>query len=978
MPRFNGFAIQYLKVIISLCVLLFPFKVLGGVQVVPEISHDGNVTLEWGQGSCSINTVFSTKITKQVGTQAVAVATISGDQFEYKLANLIDGSYQYNLSHCWGSSWSSYCSPSMPLTFTVNRSAPPASTSEFSAKINGNDPSSVDLNWRYSLYKPFLGMKDTAVYFSRIGESKRHLAYNLPFDCGGRHNITVADLAPGNYRFYLEICGKATRTSTVRTCSTTKSTDISVSGQDLDVGDRPQAVPSHENIIQLPYQNTDSFTSLVAKTAGALSVDNGIATYTVPLKLPPGATTLMPGLALQYSSDKGNVNNDLVPAGFGWNITGFSTVSSCEGGYLNDCKKELSEKESFIKSEVLHNKWFQPGWVTRHSDPSGTRYWYGENGLGQGAGNKQLSKINDVYGNRASIHYRPDGLIGFIYFSSQEAVIFEYTDGYVHAVTTYVDSSLENPSSGQAVSRYELHHVQSEATENLLVDSIRECGFSDGGNKTCAKPLTFGWTKGQFGFESVVHANQCPSGTRSITITGDLDEDGYGDAFHWGSIYWGASKQGCGNLQPVNGALGSSHKPAVLRTRDGKHLLHDMKLYRPSKTEGSTLIVTLFDVEPFLEPGRVDHELPVVTTLVDDFNADGLDDIYYGGSYWYQNPTSPPSFTWDGAQPKYDRDNPNTVNMTYEYSEHTSERKVGLGYRKPRDVNGDGKVDFSTEFTNFNSGIDSFDYNKDGRTDAFYIADGDFVFDLNVKIGNEFIRLGKPFSAFNGMAADWAKEKYAYAEISQGKFNLFPGDWTGDGVPDVFLSKAGGVYAGLRGKPDLLEKITGGFGAKVTVAYDTLHGDLVGDKVFYSPASVKPKWPYEHVHRSMNVVKKVGHSNGVGGFTYEHYYYQGGLYNVAKRKFMAFEKITRMLPDHGLVETTYYDHKIPFNGTIVKAESKTTDGNGSVAPPITTSPTWKIIVLSTTTTASSKILNCKANPSASPKPPTRLIVTVQC
>jgi hypothetical protein len=75
MPRFNGFAIQYLKVIISLCVLLFPFKVLGGVQVVPEISHDGNVTLEWGQGSCSINTVFSTKITKQVGTQAVAVAT---------------------------------------------------------------------------------------------------------------------------------------------------------------------------------------------------------------------------------------------------------------------------------------------------------------------------------------------------------------------------------------------------------------------------------------------------------------------------------------------------------------------------------------------------------------------------------------------------------------------------------------------------------------------------------------------------------------------------------------------------------------------------------------------------------------------------------------------------------------------------------------------------------------------------------------
>lgn len=922
----NGLATQYLKAIIFTCVLLFPLKVLGGIQVTPALSRDGNVTLEWGQGSCDINTVFRTNVTKQVGTQTVAVAAISGDQFEYKLTNLANGSYQYNLSHCWGNARSSYCSPSMPLTFTVNRSAPSAPASDFSAKLNSNDSNSVDLNWRYSLYKPFLGTKDTAVYFSRNGESKRYLAYNLPGDCGGFHSTTVADLAPGNYRFYLEICGRATRTSTARICSTTKTADISVAGQDLDVGDSPQPVPSHQNTIQLPFQNTDFSTTLTATTAGALSVDNGTATYTIPLRLPPAAAALMPGLALQYNSNKDNVNDDIAPAGFGWSITGFSSIAGCESGHLKPCKKKLADKETFIRSAVLHNKWFQPGWVTRYEDAAGTRHWYGENGSGQGASEKQLSKIQDVYGNRASVHYRPDGRVGFIYFSSQDAVIFEYANGYVQAITTYMDSPLDNPSNGQVVSRYEITHNQSSVTDRQLVQSVRECGFDDYGNKACAIPLMFAWSKGQFGFESAVHVNQCSSGSQSISVTGDLDEDGYGDSYHWGSIYWGATKQGCGNLQPVNGGLTSADKPAVLRTKDGKYLLHDMKLYKPSKTQGSTLVATLFDVKPFLEPGRVGFELPAVATIVDDFNADGLDDVYYGGAYWHQSPTSPASFTWDGKQPKYDRDNPNAANMTYEFSEFTGERKVGKGYLKARDVDGNGEIDQLNEHSSFSSGIDSFDYNKDGRTDAFYIKNGDFVFDLNVKNGNEFVRAGKPFSAFNGIGSDWAKEQLANAEISQGKYYLFPGDWTGDGVPDAFLPKANGIYAGLRGKPDLLEKVTDGFGAQTTVAYDTLHSDQVEGKIFYSPASVKPKWPYEHTHRGMNVVKKVGHSNGVGGFTYEQYYYQGGFYNVVKREFMAFEKITRILPDHGLVETTYYDHKIPFNGTIVKTESKTTDG----------------------------------------------------
>lgn len=933
MPAPNGFAIPRLKVIYFLLLLLSPLKVLSGVQAVPTLSHDGNVTLEWGPSTCDSNTRVTTTITRQVGTQTVAVASLPDGQYEYKLTSLANGSYQYNVSHCYYTSSSGFCAPSTPLSFTVNRSVPPAAAPDFAARINSSDANAVDLSWRYSLYKPFVDRRSTAVYFSRNGESKRYLAYDNG-SCGTNHKVTVPDLVSGHYRFYLEICGRTTKTSTATTCSTTKTVDISVAGTDLDVGDSPQPVPSHQNVIQLQFQSSDSSTTLTATTAGALSVDNGTANYTIPLKLPPAAAALMPGLALQYNSNKGNVNDDITPAGFGWSVTGFSTIAGCESGHLKPCKKKLDDKETFVRRTVLYNKWFQPESVTHLADASGTRYWYGENGFGQGATGKQISKIEDVYGNRASVHYRPDGRVGFIYFSSRDTVIFEYTNGYVKAVTTFIESSLDSPASGQVVSRYEITHEKSTVTDNQLVRSIRECGFDDDGNKACAKPLTFDWSKGQLGFQSTPFSTDCPAGTRSLGLmTGDLDEDGYSDGYLYGySISWGEKKQGCGNSQTAPSDLSSTDnmgreaKAMVLRTKDGKFLFNNMKLYRPSKTQGTTLVLTLFDTKTFLTPGRVGYEYPSVSTIVDDFNADGLDDVYYGGAYWFQNPTSPPTFSWDGKAPKYDRDASSVPNMTYEVSEYTGERKVAVGYIKPRDVNGDGKLDRLNEVPGFGIGIDSFDYNKDGRTDAFYIKDGDFVFDLNIKSGNDFVRAGKPFSAFNGIAAAWAKETNASMEISNGKFNLFPGDWTGDGVPDVFLAKANGPYAGLRGKPDLLEKVTDGFGARLTIEYDTLHGDLVDGKTFYTPASISPKWPYEHVGRGMNVVKKVGQSNGVGGFTYEQYYYQGGIYNVAKREFMAFEKVTRILPDHGLVQNTYYDYKTPFNGTIVKTESKTAAG----------------------------------------------------
>ncbi|MDZ7922645.1 MAG: hypothetical protein U5M23_01010 [Marinagarivorans sp.] len=84
---------------------------------------------------------------------------------------------------------------------------------------------------------------------------------------------------------------------------------------------------------------------------------------------------------------------------------------------------------------------------------------------------------------------------------------------------------------------------------------------------------------------------------------------------------------------------------------------------------------------------------------------------------------------------------------SYTVVPHISENKdeiINVGH--PKDIDGDGRIDTSG-FT-FDEGIEVIDYNKDGRTDAFYISGGQFMVDFNIKQGSTFVRAGKPIRAF--------------------------------------------------------------------------------------------------------------------------------------------------------------------------------------------------------------------------------------
>jgi RHS repeat-associated protein len=130
-----------------------------------------------------------------------------------------------------------------------------------------------------------------------------------------------------NYIYFLatfivaSLCNAQTSTSYV---------EILLEGTPINVTDRKEQNPisqprnTTEGQMDLPLSsNSMSGGSSISETTGELSVSlTGGATYTVPIKVPPGINGVVPTIALTYNSQGGNGL-----AGHGWNVSGISVIS---------------------------------------------------------------------------------------------------------------------------------------------------------------------------------------------------------------------------------------------------------------------------------------------------------------------------------------------------------------------------------------------------------------------------------------------------------------------------------------------------------------------------------------------------------------------------------------------------------------------------------------------------------------------------
>ncbi|CAB5506770.1 hypothetical protein AZO1586I_1685, partial [Bathymodiolus thermophilus thioautotrophic gill symbiont] len=90
-----------------------------------------------------------------------------------------------------------------------------------------------------------------------------------------------------------------------------------------------------------PYQAFSSVfdldtSALMGSTAGALSVEQGVANYAIPIIVPPGISGMKPELSIHYNSSSGN---GLL--GIGFSLGGLSAVYRCSKTIATDGVKDV-------------------------------------------------------------------------------------------------------------------------------------------------------------------------------------------------------------------------------------------------------------------------------------------------------------------------------------------------------------------------------------------------------------------------------------------------------------------------------------------------------------------------------------------------------------------------------------------------------------------------------------------------------------
>ena len=498
----------------------------------------------------------------------------------------------------------------------------------------------------------------------------------------------------------------------------------------------------------------------VGRTPGDAGVSaSGTAQYSVALTLPPGRRGLTPQLGLAYDSSRGRGL-----AGLGWSVTGASTIYRCEktvaqdgeargvrnvtdDGYCLDGNRLrlvggiYGTAGSEYRTEIqTYSRLVAVG--TAGNGPQsfkvdgrdGLRYYYGYTSdsriesVGQSTVRAwALSRVEDRQGNFISFVWGEDNVNGgfrleAVNYTGQGsvngangsegsyAVDFQYvarTDVHV----AYIGGSkvqqihhldaINVSYDGSTVRRYNFEYDVAPATARERLISVEECGA---GALDCFSPTTFAYQAGSIGLGAAQNSGiTLPSGATAIDVNGDGRDDLlYSSTNTSGTGKWMvAFANGAGGYGvPVNTNITNTNFTGAVYldyNLDGKG-----DLLVPYS--GTTWWILLGTATGLATP--VNTGLPTTATgtganaAAIDVNADGRTDLvwadivgYAGGdAIRYRAGLATGGFSATAS----------TLVGPYPFNETIQGVSWG-SYRKPVDLNGDGRADFAVRSIERNS-----------------------------------------------------------------------------------------------------------------------------------------------------------------------------------------------------------------------------------------------------------------------------------
>ncbi|PUA28581.1 MAG: hypothetical protein B0W54_19305, partial [Cellvibrio sp. 79] len=231
-----------------------------------------------------------------------------------------------------------------------------------------------------------------------------------------------------------------------------------------------------------------------------------------------------------------------------------------------------------------------------------------------------------------------------------------------------------------------------------------------------------------------------------------------------------------------------------------------------------------------------------------------------------------------------------------------------------------------------------YDYNKDGQQDIVLVSSvtrdsptSPIIWLMTAQVASytldqpglvRFVDTGvDPF--LNKVTPLWATAIETDPELA----NILKGDANNDGLLDMFIPSGGSfnVYLAKQQQPDLINKITDGFGAETKIAYSPLTGDANNGAPLYTPDSTAPVFPQAPINRGMQVVKQVSVSNGQNGFNHSYFNYVGGVRDLLRGS-SGFKSIVITNAASRVISTTEYRQDWPYTGRIKKQTVKESSG----------------------------------------------------